>query len=91
LIDCLWFVDDPLVLRLPALPSQTQQVLIDMTDGGVDYSFECIGNVGTMRAALECCHKGWGESCIIGVHPLMPCPALRSGWRLTLTHPLLAC
>jgi S-(hydroxymethyl)glutathione dehydrogenase / alcohol dehydrogenase len=44
-----------------------QQVLIDATDGGVDYSFECIGNVGTMRAALECCHKGWGESCIIGV------------------------
>jgi S-(hydroxymethyl)glutathione dehydrogenase/alcohol dehydrogenase len=44
-----------------------QQVIIDMTDGGVDYSFECIGNVNTMRAALECCHKGWGESIIIGV------------------------
>lgn len=44
-----------------------QQVLIDMTDGGVDFSFECIGNVHTMRAALECCHKGWGESIIIGV------------------------
>ncbi len=43
-----------------------QQVLIDLTDGGVDYSFECIGNVATMRAALESCHKGWGESCIIG-------------------------
>jgi S-(hydroxymethyl)glutathione dehydrogenase/alcohol dehydrogenase len=38
-----------------------------MTDGGVDYSFECIGNVNTMRQALECCHKGWGESFIIGV------------------------
>ena len=38
-----------------------------MTDGGVDYSFECIGNVNVMRAALECCHKGWGESTIIGV------------------------
>ena len=38
-----------------------------MTDGGVDYSFECIGNVDIMRAALECCHKGWGESVIIGV------------------------
>ena len=38
-----------------------------MTDGGVDYSFECIGNVELMRAALECCHKGWGESVIIGV------------------------
>jgi S-(hydroxymethyl)glutathione dehydrogenase/alcohol dehydrogenase len=44
-----------------------QEVVVDMTDGGVDYSFECIGNVKTMRAALECCHKGWGESCIIGV------------------------
>lgn len=44
-----------------------QQVIVGMTDGGVDYSFECIGNVNTMRAALECCHKGWGESCIIGV------------------------
>eukprot|EP01089_Gocevia_fonbrunei_P005959 TRINITY_DN1645_c0_g1_i1.p1 TRINITY_DN1645_c0_g1~~TRINITY_DN1645_c0_g1_i1.p1 ORF type:complete len:365 (-),score=66.94 TRINITY_DN1645_c0_g1_i1:317-1411(-) len=44
-----------------------QQVIIDMTDGGVDYSFECIGNVGVMRAALECCHKGWGVSTIIGV------------------------
>ena len=44
-----------------------QEVLIDMTDGGVDYSFECIGNVKTMRAALESCHKGWGESVIIGV------------------------
>jgi S-(hydroxymethyl)glutathione dehydrogenase/alcohol dehydrogenase len=44
-----------------------QEVLTEMTDGGVDYSFECIGNVQTMRAALECCHKGWGESIIIGV------------------------
>jgi len=44
-----------------------QEVLVEMTDGGVDYSFECIGNVNTMRAALECCHKGWGESTIIGV------------------------
>mmetsp|Transcript_10373 Transcript_10373/g.18146 ORF Transcript_10373/g.18146 Transcript_10373/m.18146 type:complete len:374 (+) Transcript_10373:39-1160(+) len=44
-----------------------QQVLADMTDGGVDYSFECVGNVNLMRAALECCHKGWGESIIIGV------------------------
>ena len=38
-----------------------------MTEGGVDYSFECIGNVNVMRSALECCHKGWGESTIIGV------------------------
>ncbi|MEQ5776300.1 S-(hydroxymethyl)glutathione dehydrogenase/class III alcohol dehydrogenase [Thalassospira sp. NFXS8] len=44
-----------------------QQVIVDMTDGGVDYSFECIGNVNIMRSALECCHKGWGESVIIGV------------------------
>ena len=46
---------------------QIQDVIVEMTDGGVDYSFECIGNVHTMRAALECCHKGWGESTIIGV------------------------
>lgn len=44
-----------------------QEVIVEMTDGGVDYSFECIGNVQLMRAALECCHKGWGESVIIGV------------------------
>ncbi|CAN8065067.1 unnamed protein product [Agarophyton chilense] len=44
-----------------------QKVLVDMTDGGLDYTFECIGRVETMRAALEACHKGWGESCIIGV------------------------
>ena len=44
-----------------------QEVIVDLTDGGVDYSFECIGNVKVMRSALECCHKGWGESVIIGV------------------------
>jgi S-(hydroxymethyl)glutathione dehydrogenase/alcohol dehydrogenase len=44
-----------------------QDVIVEMTGGGVDYSFECVGNVGLMRAALECCHKGWGESTIIGV------------------------
>ena len=44
-----------------------QDVIVALTDGGVDYSFECIGNVDVMRAALECCHKGWGESIIIGV------------------------
>jgi S-(hydroxymethyl)glutathione dehydrogenase / alcohol dehydrogenase len=43
--------------------------LVDLTEGGADYSFECIGNVKTMRQALECCHKGWGESVIIGVAP----------------------
>ncbi|NKB22148.1 MAG: S-(hydroxymethyl)glutathione dehydrogenase/class III alcohol dehydrogenase [Alphaproteobacteria bacterium] len=41
--------------------------LVDLTDGGADYSFECIGNVNTMRQALECCHRGWGVSVIIGV------------------------
>lgn len=41
--------------------------LVQMTGGGVDYSFECIGNVNVMRDALECTHKGWGQSCIIGV------------------------
>ena len=41
--------------------------LVDLTKGGADYSFECIGNVDVMRDALECCHKGWGESIIIGV------------------------
>jgi len=44
-----------------------QQVITELTDGGVDFSFECIGNVQVMRSALECCHKGWGESIIIGV------------------------
>ena len=51
-------------------PSEVDNVvdhLIQMTGGGVDYSFECIGNVNVMRQALECCHKGWGQSCIIGV------------------------
>jgi len=41
--------------------------LVELTGGGADYSFECIGNVDVMRVALECCHKGWGESVIIGV------------------------
>ena len=44
-----------------------QEVIVDLTEGGVDYSFECVGNVQLMRSALECCHKGWGESVIIGV------------------------
>jgi S-(hydroxymethyl)glutathione dehydrogenase/alcohol dehydrogenase len=44
-----------------------QDVIVALTDGGVDWSFECIGNVNVMRSALECCHKGWGESVIIGV------------------------
>jgi S-(hydroxymethyl)glutathione dehydrogenase/alcohol dehydrogenase len=46
---------------------QVVQAIIDLTGGGADFSFECIGNVHTMRQALECCHRGWGESIIIGV------------------------
>lgn len=50
-----------------------QEVIVGMTNedgvGGVDYSFDCTGNVEVMRAALECCHKGWGESVVIGVAP----------------------
>ena len=51
-------------------PTEVEDVvgaIVDLTDGGVEYSFECIGNVDVMRQALECCHKGWGESIIIGV------------------------
>ena len=43
------------------------QAIVDLTGGGADFSFECIGNIHTMRQALECCHRGWGESIIIGV------------------------
>ena len=51
----------------PTEVGDTVAAIVDLTDGGVDYSFECIGNVDVMRQALECCHKGWGESIIIGV------------------------
>lgn len=44
-----------------------QDYLVEITDGGLDYTFDCTGNVGVMRAALEACHKGWGQSIIIGV------------------------
>ena len=44
-----------------------QEVIVELTNGGVDYSFECVGSTELMRAALECCHKGWGESVIVGV------------------------
>uniref|UniRef100_L2FIE1 Glutathione-dependent formaldehyde dehydrogenase n=1 Tax=Colletotrichum fructicola (strain Nara gc5) TaxID=1213859 RepID=L2FIE1_COLFN len=51
------------------LPKGTSIVdkLVEMTDGGCDYTFDCTGNVGVMRAALEACHKGWGQSIVIGV------------------------
>ena len=45
------------------------EAIVDITGGGADFSFECIGNVHTMRQALECCHRGWGESIVIGVAP----------------------
>lgn len=45
------------------------QHLVDETDGGLDFTFDCTGNVGVMRQALECCHKGWGVCNIIGVAP----------------------
>ena len=51
----------------PKEVSNVVEAICDLTNGGVDYSFECIGNVDVMRQALECCHKGWGESVIIGV------------------------
>ena len=51
----------------PANTDNVVEAIQDLTGGGADYSFECIGNVQTMRQALECCHKGWGESYIIGV------------------------
>ncbi len=49
------------------LSGTVTEAIVDLTDGGVDYSFECIGNVNVMREALECCHMGWGVSTIIGV------------------------
>ncbi|MFL0800669.1 MAG: S-(hydroxymethyl)glutathione dehydrogenase/class III alcohol dehydrogenase [Agarilytica sp.] len=61
--DCI----NPNDYNLDNSDKQIQEIIVDLTDGGVDYSFECIGNVEVMRSALECCHKGWGESVIIGV------------------------
>nr|WP_202797810.1 S-(hydroxymethyl)glutathione dehydrogenase/class III alcohol dehydrogenase [Rheinheimera sp. A13L] len=57
------------VINPKSFDKPIQDVIVEMTDGGVDFSFECIGNVNVMRSALECCHKGWGESVIIGVAP----------------------
>ena len=51
----------------PKVVEDIVNYIIQLTDGGADYSFECIGNITTMRQALECCHKGWGQSFIIGV------------------------
>lgn len=55
------------VLNPKEIDGSIQGAIAEMTDGGVDYSFECVGNVELMRAALESCHKGWGESVIVGV------------------------
>lgn len=51
----------------PSFSEDVVAEIVDLTDGGVDYSFECIGKTEVMRQALECCHKGWGESVIVGV------------------------
>lgn len=51
----------------PSTVDNVVEAILDLTGGGADYSFECIGNVEVMRQALECCHKGWGESYVIGV------------------------
>jgi len=51
----------------PRAVENVVDAIVQLTDGGADYSFECIGNTATMRQALECCHKGWGQSVIIGV------------------------
>ncbi len=51
----------------PKKVANVVEAIVELTKGGADYSFECIGNVEVMRQALECCHKGWGESYIIGV------------------------
>ncbi len=51
----------------PSEADDVVEAVMDLTSGGADYTFECIGNVNVMRQALECCHKGWGESYIIGV------------------------
>ena len=51
----------------PSAVANVVDAVVQLTDGGADYSFECIGNTTTMRQALECCHKGWGQSIIIGV------------------------
>jgi S-(hydroxymethyl)glutathione dehydrogenase/alcohol dehydrogenase len=53
----------------PKVVPNVVDAIVQLTDGGADYSFECIGNTATMRQALECCHKGWGQSIIIGVAP----------------------
>ena len=74
-----------------------QEHLVEMTDGGCDYTFDCTGNVGVMRAALEACHKGWGQSVVIGVaaagqeistrRKLTPGRIAHNRWEERLTQP----
>ncbi len=63
--------------------SPIQNVILEMTRGGVDYSFECIGNVHAMRAALECCRSGWGQSVILGVAGLGQEISTRPGYLMS--------
>ena len=65
------------------------QAIVDLTGGGADFSFECIGNVHTMRQALECCHRGWGESIVIGVAPSGTEISTRPVDELTLSYAAL--
>src|SRR5690606_18311501 len=60
-------VGDTEFLNRKEFDQPMQQVIVEMTGWGVDHSFECIGNVDVMRSALECAHRGWGQSVIIGV------------------------
>jgi S-(hydroxymethyl)glutathione dehydrogenase / alcohol dehydrogenase len=64
LVEKLWLTH---FVNPQKIDSDIVSYLVDLTKGGADYSFECIGNINVMRQALECCHKGWGVSVIIGV------------------------
>ncbi len=61
-----WEPQKPLVINPAQISGNVVDAIKEMTNGGADYSFECIGNVEVMRQALECCHMGWGVSTIIG-------------------------
>eukprot|EP01047_Picozoa_sp_COSAG01_P103628 COSAG01_NODE_33066_length_570_cov_2.420382_1_plen_146_part_00 len=79
--DCV----DPADARHEGRP--VQEVLVGMTEWGLDYTFDCTGNVTVMRAALEAAHRGWGVSCVIGVaaavRPLRPFLAICAQWEVT--------
>lgn len=63
-----------------------QDKLVEMTDGGLDYTFDCTGNVNVMRAALEACHKGWGQSIVIGVAAAGQEISTRRKWHLVFSR-----